>query len=526
MAQGSDPELEWEDFPAPVWLLMGGAMAGFVLSVVGAWRYGSVMWGQPIVFLVSVLAMWWRSPWDWSPPMVVLASSVIVPTAALGVYWTFAFDTPVPSPDLVEWYLVGTISIALVGGVLVAAHAHGLVPELFWAGIPVVAVTETSPTHARELLEAVPRDERTDVTGTTVEGSATPADDGATTSATRAAPRAEVEESGGRSAGAGGTADLNSPGSGTPSGSTAGSGSSSTGPSGAPDPTATPSEEHGTTAEPRVSNFDATYDDFDVGDVLGSGGNADVHLATIDLPSGEHEVALKTPRIAGARTVDAAFFEQFREEAETWDRLDDHGHVVTVHDWGETPHPWIAMEHMEAGDLNAWRDRLDDAGKFAALTDVAEAVHHAHTHGVNHTDLKPGNVLFTERADPWVAKVGDWGLANVLLEPSESVEGFTPDYAAPEQVDPEEFGRTDHRTDVYQLGLVAYELLTGELPFEKGHQAATINAIMNEDPEPPTAVNPDLPPAVDDALLRALSKAKADRLDAVVYLRDAFRDLA
>lgn len=132
-------------------------------------------------------------------------------------------------------------------------------------------------------------------------------------------------------------------------------------------------------------------------------------------------------------------------------------------------------------------------------------------------------MLFTTHDGPRVAKIADWGLATVLLEHSTIVKGLTPAYSAPEQIDPQSYGGTDDRTDIYQLGVVAYELFTGQLPFDQANYSATMNAVLNEAPAPPSELDDSLPEALDEVLLRALSKEKSERYETVLHFRDALR---
>jgi tRNA A-37 threonylcarbamoyl transferase component Bud32 len=272
-----------------------------------------------------------------------------------------------------------------------------------------------------------------------------------------------------------------------------------------------------------ASDIDAEYDEFERLELLGSGGSADVHRSRVRTKEGETVVALKTPRMSNYETVDTAFFKEFTEEAEIWNSIDGHENIVGVLDWGRKPHPWIALEYMNDGnlrqkDLSTWR-------AAEVLTDVASATHHAHRHGIAHTDLKPENILFNTDGDgSRRVKVADWGLARVLLDHSESVKGLTTNYSAPEQVDPVEYGGVDDRTDIYQTAAIAYEQFTGRPVFDYDSNAAVLNAIINKKPKPPSELNKELPAEVDDVLLKALSKDKADRQASVLYLRDEIQN--
>jgi hypothetical protein len=273
---------------------------------------------------------------------------------------------------------------------------------------------------------------------------------------------------------------------------------------------------------PRAPDVSVDYDALTDEEPIGAGGNADVVRATLPTPEGDVTLAIKRPRMSGTLHTDAV--ERMLAEAETWDKLDDHDHIVGVVDYGSKPVPWIAMEYMDAGDLSDRAGELPfDQAVWTAVS-IAEGVRHAHRRGIAHLDLKPANVLFRGTESAWdVPKVADWGLSKHLLDHSKSVEGLSPQYAAPEQFD-DGYGATDDITDVYQLGAVFYELFTGHPPFE-GEPAKAMHRVLHEDPRPPSELA-DVPAELDDVLLTALAKGKPDRFESVLYFRDALRRLS
>ena len=265
-----------------------------------------------------------------------------------------------------------------------------------------------------------------------------------------------------------------------------------------------------------------TYDDFERGERIGSGGNADVYRATVAGPDGPATIALKEPRIEG--TIATGEVERLLSEAETWAKLDDHEHIVAVHDWDSQPLPWIAMEYMDGGNL-ATALPLDYERSVDVLQSVASAIEYAHRAGIAHGDLKPSNVLFAGNPATGVPKVGDWGLAKILLEHSQSTEGLSPAYAAPEQF---QGGSQDivgpQLTDIYQLGAVAYEVFTDQPPFE-GTPFEVMEQVRSEQPTPPTEIDPSLPVAVDTVIATAMAKDPDDRYEAMIDFRRAIEEL-
>jgi halocyanin-like protein len=260
------------------------------------------------------------------------------------------------------------------------------------------------------------------------------------------------------------------------------------------------------------------YDDIEKTERIGTGGDADVYLGTVEHQGNKYEVAIKEPRFEG--TIQRRVVEKFQNEAETWNSLSDHENIVSVYGWGTKPLPWMGLEYMDGGTLSNNIGSLDVAEALWLAGRIAEGIRYGHRHGIAHLDIKPANVLLRNTpAGKWkYPKVSDWGLAKMLLEHSNSIEGISPTYAAPEQFDSEVFGSPDDFTDIYQLGTVVYAMLAGEPPFT-GTSTAVMRSVLDDQPDPPSAVNPDLPEAVDDVVLQALAKEKDDRYESVVTFR-------
>lgn len=275
---------------------------------------------------------------------------------------------------------------------------------------------------------------------------------------------------------------------------------------------------------PNTSNIQIKYDNTSQGTLIGQGGNADVYRITVEHNNTEIPVAVKQPRLQ--QTLTSKVVDRFVEEAKVWESLDSHNYIVDIVDWDNKPFPWIAMEYMDGGTLETLitDENLPLEQAIWVGLCVTRAVRHAHRHGVVHYDIKPANVLFRQSENGWmVPKVSDWGLARMMLDETNSVTGLSPQYAAPEQFDSDTYGSPDDHTDIYQVGVLLYELTTGTVPFD-GAVTSVMQSILSESPAPPSTVA-DVPSSVDDVILPALEKKKTDRYDSIIYLRDELSDL-
>lgn len=240
-------------------------------------------------------------------------------------------------------------------------------------------------------------------------------------------------------------------------------------------------------------------------------------------------VALKTlPITQGGGTEAEEDRRRFQAEARSVARL-SHPGIVTVHDFGETPDfAWIAMELVIGETL---KDVLDQ-GERPSLAETVrvvcallDALHYAHGRGIVHRDVKPANVLLALGAEEGLGEVrlADFGIARI--GEGQTVAGQligTPTAMSPEQVRGEE---VDPRSDLWSAGVILYQMLTGQRPFS-GQMPAIFNSILTAQPQPPSALVPGLPPAIDAVVAKALAKKKADRYPDAVAMAAALRAAA
>ncbi|MFJ9815871.1 protein kinase [Streptomyces sp. NPDC101151] len=261
-------------------------------------------------------------------------------------------------------------------------------------------------------------------------------------------------------------------------------------------------------------------------DLLGEGGMASVHLAYDAVL--DRQVAIKTLHTELGR--EQAFRERFRREAQAVAKL-THTNIVSVFDTGEDDldgltTPYIVMEYIEGRPLGSVLDEdirqqgampADKALKITA--DVLAALEISHEMGLVHRDIKPGNVMMTKRG---VVKVMDFGIARAMQSGVTSMTQTgmvvgTPQYLSPEQA----LGRgVDARSDLYSVGIMLFQLVTGRLPFEADSPLAIAYAHVQEEPVAPSSVNRALPPAVDALVARALKKNPNERFPTAESMRD------
>ncbi|MEU3462450.1 ABC transporter substrate-binding protein [Streptomyces sp. NPDC006733] len=260
---------------------------------------------------------------------------------------------------------------------------------------------------------------------------------------------------------------------------------------------------------------------YEIRELLGSGGMARVHLA-YDTRLGR-TVAVKTLLPELARDAEAR--RRFAREARAAAGL-NHPGIVTVHDQDEVRTdedivPYLVMEYVDGStlaDLARSQVRLDIERSVRITCDILDALAHAHARGLVHRDVKPSNVLITSTGG---IKVADFGIARVVhsltrITGTGSALG-TPGYMSPEQIEDRE---VDARSDLYAVGCMLTELLTGTVPFPGPTPLTVMYAHVHSTPEPPSARNPAVPPELDAVVIAALSKNPALRPRSAAAMRD------
>jgi predicted Ser/Thr protein kinase len=250
---------------------------------------------------------------------------------------------------------------------------------------------------------------------------------------------------------------------------------------------------------------------FRIREPLGAGAMGEVYLAET-VGSGEY-VAVKV--VAAGPSHDARFRERFERECALAASL-QHPNVVTTIASGEAEgHLYLAMEYVEGADLREILRQeapLEQDRTLRLVAQVADALDAAHELGLVHRDVKPGNILVTERDGDERALVCDFGLARHVSSVSSLTgdRGFvgTIDYVPPEQV---QGNQVDRRSDMYSLGCVLFECLVGAKPFERESELAVVFAHLNDPPPRPTEFRPDLPAAWDEFFATALAKEPSER---------------
>ena len=254
---------------------------------------------------------------------------------------------------------------------------------------------------------------------------------------------------------------------------------------------------------------------------LGRGAMGVVYLGKD--PTIQRFVAIKTMRLDQVGDADEVkdIKERFFREAESTGRL-MHPNIVTIYDAGEEEGVgYIAMEHVDGTTLTGWCRKgslLPVQRVVEIVTKVADALDYAHSQGVVHRDIKPANIMVTTNG---IVKVMDFGIARITSSTKTQTGTImgSPSYMSPEQVSG---AKVDGRSDIFSLGVVLFELLTGTAPFDAEHVSAVLFKIAHESHPSVKAIRPELPPCTETILTRALHKEPLNRYHRA---RDLAQDL-
>jgi eukaryotic-like serine/threonine-protein kinase len=247
-------------------------------------------------------------------------------------------------------------------------------------------------------------------------------------------------------------------------------------------------------------------------EVIGRGAMGIVYKA-VD-PAIDRVVAIKTIDSSVNKEDLEEYEARFQQEIKAAGRF-SHPNVVTIYDVGRTEHvAYMAMEFLkgrELKDLLAEGQRPNVEMAVELMVQVADGLSYAHEHDIVHRDIKPSNIMVINLPNGVLAKITDFGIARMAGSAVKTQTGVvlgSPRYMSPEQV----IGKViDHRSDVFSLGVVLYETLTGAAPFEGDNPNAIMYATCNSNPPPASALNPATPPMLDLIVAKALAKNVEER---------------
>ncbi len=243
---------------------------------------------------------------------------------------------------------------------------------------------------------------------------------------------------------------------------------------------------------------------------LGEGATSEVFLCNDPFRSREVAVKRIFPEALRDPSRGRLFRKLFFTEASLAGKL-VHPHIAQIFDAGiGEDSGYIVMEYVPGGTMERFcapENLLSPEQVVEIIFKCTRALAYAHMQGVTHRDIKPGNILFA--AQPTDVRIGDFGLAlNVGAETTQITGVGSPAYMSPEQIREE---LVDHRTDLYSLGVVMYQLLAGRLPFQGTNKFSMIYQITQYDPPPPSSLRPDVPASLDRIVRRAMQKEAAKR---------------
>jgi serine/threonine-protein kinase len=263
---------------------------------------------------------------------------------------------------------------------------------------------------------------------------------------------------------------------------------------------------------------------FEITDLVARSNMASIFKAT-DRTTGL-SVAIKVPLMA--LESDVAGFERFQREEEIGARLNNPAILKVIKVDGQKSRPYLVMEFLEGKTLAesiAKRKVFSEGEAVAYASKICYALVYLHANGIAHRDLKPQNIMVCTDGS---LRLYDFGIARVERARRLTFVGLTPTLGTPDYISPEQVRgkRGDHRSDVYSLGAILYEMVTGSTPFEGESPYVVMNARVTGDPEAPRKLKPELNPALEEVILHALERDPRNRYQSAAQMKVELDDLS
>jgi len=261
------------------------------------------------------------------------------------------------------------------------------------------------------------------------------------------------------------------------------------------------------TYKPAPSHVRDTLSRYNIKNQVHSGTYGDIYEGTY---SSGRRVSINVLPFKEGIPLNQATRNKLIERTRGWKRL-KHENIVEVYDGGIDTLPHIVTEPLDGGALSNLMSKHSLSMEEAVyiMNKVLYGLAYAHEKGIIHQNLSPENIFLTEAGAP---KIGDWGVGKAVAKgmgDQDSKNIYA--YSAPEELDKRKFGKIGRRTDIFQLGILFYEMLTGNNPFHDTMAVGSIGSILKKNPEAPSSINPNIPPEIDEFILKALQKSKDQR---------------
>ena len=258
---------------------------------------------------------------------------------------------------------------------------------------------------------------------------------------------------------------------------------------------------------------------YNVKDQISSGLFSDIYEG---IDSTGRNVSVNVPQFKQGVSFNQKTRDKFASRAGRWKDL-GHENIIEVYESDIRTLPHIVTEPVTGGNLSRLMENheLSMEEAFHIMDKVLNGMSYAHGRGVVHRNINPENIFFTRDGAP---KIGDWGIGKIMssgIKGNETRNIYA--YSAPEEFDRKEFGKVERQTDIFQLGIMFYEMLTGKNPFHDDMAVGTIGSILKKSPVAPSSINPNIPPEIDELILTALEKNKQNRWESADVMYDIIR---